>query len=418
MDIQKLTVAPIFVMIIILIILFVAGCATEKKDWQEAVSENTIESYQTFMEHHPESSFCDSANIAIRKITFERAQSKLIMAQLINTIPAYKEFLKEHPNGTLSEKAQSGIQNLYSQRSLAFRHTKTIRIIVNQSFDKAKNKDFYSTLKELPQKLFERAGLKIIEGDENEADVIFRINSDWIAIGGYYTGDFSGYFYTGASVSGTISLHAAGIPPIIKSFKWRKDKPEKITSQGERDPSRAPSLRAFRDSEYAKILLEMIGDAFGPSILFATLFEDRQHRNLARIRIVEIGVPIVEPLIAVLQHETKNVKYTYNVKHTAIEALGKIKDPRVLEPLIAALKDTTFDMQYIAMRALLNQEDSRTVERLILLLGDQDRTVHADRVYDYVIVVLVSFTGQNFGEDQDAWYKWWEENKDKFLKDK
>ena len=91
MDIQKLCFALKFVMIIILIISFVAGCTTEKKEWQETVSENTIESYQIFMEHNPESSFCDSAKVAIRKIIFE-ARGDIMdfcYSKLIRRLPRY-----------------------------------------------------------------------------------------------------------------------------------------------------------------------------------------------------------------------------------------------------------------------------------------------------------------------------------------
>jgi HEAT repeat protein len=83
---------------------------------------------------------------------------------------------------------------------------------------------------------------------------------------------------------------------------------------------------------------------------------------------VEIGTPAVEPLIAVLVHSD------WEVRRSAAEALGKISDPRAVEPLIAALKDRKEDVCKIAGKALV-EIGTPAVEPLITALEDNDKDV-------------------------------------------
>lgn len=73
---------------------------------------------------------------------------------------------------------------------------------------------------------------------------------------------------------------------------------------------------------------------------------------------------------------------SYRVRENAVVALGRIGDPRAIEPLIATIKDEESSVRLIAVQ------------------------------------VLGVITGQDFGEDQDKWRKWWDENKDEILKDR
>ena len=74
----------------------------------------------------------------------------------------------------------------------------------------------------------------------------------------------------------------------------------------------------------------------------------------------------VEPLIAALGDERSDVR------QAAAEALGKIKDPRAVEPLIAALGDERSDMRQAAAKALGAIGDARTMEPLIAALKDAE----------------------------------------------
>jgi HEAT repeat protein len=77
----------------------------------------------------------------------------------------------------------------------------------------------------------------------------------------------------------------------------------------------------------------------------------------------------VEPLIAVLNSDNKNVRLV------AAKALVKIGDPRVVEPLVAALKDMDRDVAEAAADALGQIGDARTVEPLVAALKDKDKRV-------------------------------------------
>ena len=78
---------------------------------------------------------------------------------------------------------------------------------------------------------------------------------------------------------------------------------------------------------------------------------------------VALGALAVEPLIAALKDQ-----YSW-ARKAAAEALGEIKDPRAVEPLIAALESS--GMRYSAAKALGKIGDARAVEPLIAALKDE-----------------------------------------------
>jgi HEAT repeat protein len=79
----------------------------------------------------------------------------------------------------------------------------------------------------------------------------------------------------------------------------------------------------------------------------------------------EIGAPAVEPLIEALKDES------YFVRISAVQALGKIKDPRAVVPLIQALKDKDFNVREKTVEALAELADPRAVVTLVHLLEDR-----------------------------------------------
>ena len=74
----------------------------------------------------------------------------------------------------------------------------------------------------------------------------------------------------------------------------------------------------------------------------------------------------VNSLIAVLKHKKDS-----RVRAKAVEALGKIRDARVVEPLMQALNDEHWDVRRKAAWALGNIGDVRGVEPLIQALKDE-----------------------------------------------
>ncbi len=66
------------------------------------------------------------------------------------------------------------------------------------------------------------------------------------------------------------------------------------------------------------------------------------------------------------------------VRRTAIEALGNIGDTRAVEPLLAALNDA--DSRFSAIKVLGEIGDRRAVGPLTMLLSDKDRTIRSGAV--------------------------------------
>lgn len=129
--------------------------------------------------------------------------------------------------------------------------------------------------------------------------------------------------------------------------------------------------------------------------------------------------------------------------HEAAVALGRIKDPRSVEPLINKLKSTKCDIKRNASIALGYLEDSRSVEPLINVVSDKHCTGAAEKATialgtikdvravgplikalkrglfkDWIHHSLKKITGQDHGEDWEKWQKWWDQNKDALLKNR
>jgi HEAT repeat protein len=81
--------------------------------------------------------------------------------------------------------------------------------------------------------------------------------------------------------------------------------------------------------------------------LIAALKDSAEYvRKAAANALVCIGTPAIEPLIGVLKDGNKEVP------REAFKALGRIKDPRVIELLISMLKDSDKDVRWQAAEAL------------------------------------------------------------------
>jgi HEAT repeat protein len=87
----------------------------------------------------------------------------------------------------------------------------------------------------------------------------------------------------------------------------------------------------------------------------------------------------------------------------AAQALGEIKDPKALEPLIAAMHDDNPQVRIDVLHALWQIGDRKAVPAAIDMLKDPNTTVRQGAVQ-----ALTQLTRQNFGEDAAKWQAWWE----------
>jgi HEAT repeat protein len=150
--------------------------------------------------------------------------------------------------------------------------------------------------------------------------------------------------------------------------------------------------------------------------------------------LAKIGTPVVEKLIAALKDDDWGVRKMAAdalgkikdkravepligtlsdcnalVRHQAVWSLGEIGDNQAVEPLIAALKDPFFLAKWSAISALAKIKDTRATEPLIDCLKSDNMLIAL-----YANDKLKELTGQDFGDDYDAWSKWWQENKHKY----
>ena len=73
----------------------------------------------------------------------------------------------------------------------------------------------------------------------------------------------------------------------------------------------------------------------------------------------------VKRLLRELQSNTAGIKYL-----TAAMALGRLRDPRAVEPLIQALKHPNCEVRYVAAVALGEIGDARAIDPLVEALAD------------------------------------------------
>ena len=81
---------------------------------------------------------------------------------------------------------------------------------------------------------------------------------------------------------------------------------------------------------------------------------------------------VVEPLVAALKDEERSVR------ETAAQVLGRIGEPRVVELLVAVLKDEDRRVRKEAARVLGQIRDQQAVEPLVAALRDEDRYVREE----------------------------------------
>ena len=84
-------------------------------------------------------------------------------------------------------------------------------------------------------------------------------------------------------------------------------------------------------------------------------------------KLIKIGAPAVEPLIAVLQDHN-----SFPLHCEIIKALGVIKDKRAVEPLLYVLRDKKLHFRGEAVKALGQIGDKTAVKPLISMLWNED----------------------------------------------
>ena len=212
--------------------------------------------------------------------------------------------------------------------------------------------------------------------------------------------------------------HTRAVEPLIAALKDENWEVRKAAADGlgRIGDSRAVKpllkVRGRKGSEWdvshaAHMALIRIGKTDLKPLVAALMDDDEWVRERAGGVLWSIGETAVEPLITALNSENKGVR------EVSARSLGHIHDSRAVEPLIAALKDENWEVRRAAFGSLGRIRDARAVEPLITILEDKESNDKKKAEEG-----LEQITGQKFGQNHKKWQQWWDENKEKVLKDK
>src|SRR5688572_31858229 len=95
--------ARILVISIAVSLLALAGCSREKSDWRSAQAADSPESYQQFIDEHPDSSHVATARERLQQLAEDKDWRAAAGA---DTRQAYEQFRTQHPAGKWAQEAQ------------------------------------------------------------------------------------------------------------------------------------------------------------------------------------------------------------------------------------------------------------------------------------------------------------------------
>jgi hypothetical protein len=101
---------------ILLLALFMFGCATTAKHWGESTSANTIAAYEDFVQRHPKSEYVAEARQRLEILYAERDWAAAGQA---NDTKAYEDFVQRHPKSEYVAEARQRLDVLYAERDWA-----------------------------------------------------------------------------------------------------------------------------------------------------------------------------------------------------------------------------------------------------------------------------------------------------------
>jgi hypothetical protein len=89
-------------------LLALAACSREKSDWRSAQAADSPESYEQFIDAHPDSTLVTTARERLQQLAEEKDWRA---AAVTDTREAYQQFLAQHAAGKWAKEAQLRIDN-------------------------------------------------------------------------------------------------------------------------------------------------------------------------------------------------------------------------------------------------------------------------------------------------------------------
>jgi hypothetical protein len=91
-----------------LAVVLLTGCSRVKDDWKAAQSADTSESYQDFLQQHPDSEFAVQAQARLKQLAEDRDWQQAAAA---DTLEAYEQFVAQHADSKWAQEARVRIEN-------------------------------------------------------------------------------------------------------------------------------------------------------------------------------------------------------------------------------------------------------------------------------------------------------------------
>ena len=101
---------PVF--LLAFLVLALAGCSRERSDWRSAQAADSPESYQQFIEDHPESSHVATARERLLQLAEDKDWRA---AAAVDSSESYPRFLAAYPAGKWATEAQVSIDNFQTE---------------------------------------------------------------------------------------------------------------------------------------------------------------------------------------------------------------------------------------------------------------------------------------------------------------
>lgn len=144
---------------------------------------------------------------------------------------------------------------------------------------------------------------------------------------------------------------------------WAEDTSKHVQELSSKDPVvRMEAARKLGEIKDAAAVSPLIGILKGD--------KDRDVRGSTQDALVNIGKPAVESLIVMLKDKD------WHARRRAVQALGRIKDPGAIEPLVVAMRtDKDCYVRKFSARAIGEMNDIRAAEILLDALKSKELEV-------------------------------------------
>jgi len=96
----------------LIVLVVIAGCASEQDTWEDAQAEGSVASYEAFLAEYPDGELSGDARARIQALDFE-------MAQMVDSIAAFEGFLESYSSGEFVAEAEAMLEELYLREAEA-----------------------------------------------------------------------------------------------------------------------------------------------------------------------------------------------------------------------------------------------------------------------------------------------------------